>query len=183
MSGRRPRLVANEAYAFAPNTLHVVRLHQPEVVSARALAVLWQTSMAILSAEIEGHPMGGGLLKLEPREAERVLLPRFENGGLDAVALEIDGLLRRGDIESATRLADETTLIAAGVSAADCARLRAAAALLRERRMRSNDVHRGARKARRMGPAADAASEQTSANAVAPHAKAQAAPGRPNVRE
>ncbi|MFZ1102930.1 MAG: hypothetical protein WAN86_08855 [Hyphomicrobiaceae bacterium] len=28
-----------------------------------------------MSCEIEGHPLGGGLLKLEPREAAQIVLP------------------------------------------------------------------------------------------------------------
>lgn len=36
---------------------------------------IWDTSFVRLSCEIEGHPLGGGMLKLEPREAARVLLP------------------------------------------------------------------------------------------------------------
>jgi hypothetical protein len=31
--------------------------------------------MLQLSSELEGHPLGGGMLKLEPREAGRLLLP------------------------------------------------------------------------------------------------------------
>ena len=27
------------------------------------------------SCEIEGHPLGGGMLKLEPREANQIVLP------------------------------------------------------------------------------------------------------------
>ncbi len=36
---------------------------------------IWETSFVRLSCEIEGHPLGGGMLKLEPREAARVVLP------------------------------------------------------------------------------------------------------------
>jgi hypothetical protein len=35
----------------------------------------WETPFFQLSAEIEGHPLGGGMLKLEPREAGRLLVP------------------------------------------------------------------------------------------------------------
>ncbi|MCT0204158.1 hypothetical protein KQ302_03370, partial [Synechococcus sp. CS-602] len=31
-----------------------------------------------LSREIEGHPLGGGMLKLEPREATRILVAADE---------------------------------------------------------------------------------------------------------
>lgn len=35
------------------------------------------TEFVQLSCEIEGHALGGGMLKLEPREATEVLLPRI----------------------------------------------------------------------------------------------------------
>jgi hypothetical protein len=43
-------------------------------LTARAAAVAWQSSLTRLSTEIEGHPLGGGMLKLEPREAGQLLL-------------------------------------------------------------------------------------------------------------
>ena len=33
------------------------------------------TPFVRLSCELEGHPLGGGVLKLEPREAGRIVLP------------------------------------------------------------------------------------------------------------
>jgi hypothetical protein len=36
-----------------------------------------------LSCEIEGHPLGGGMLKLEPREAGRIAIP--DGAGLTGV--------------------------------------------------------------------------------------------------
>jgi hypothetical protein len=136
MSGHAPRLVANDANVFAPNTLHVIRLKQ-HAVTARALSVLWLTSLSRLSAQIEGHAMGGGMLKLEPREAQRVLLPAVHDlAVLDDVAEEIDKLLREGRETDAGRLADEATLIRQGVTRRECERLSMAAALLVEKRVR-----------------------------------------------
>src|SRR5262249_54180306 len=66
MSGLTPRLVANEAEVVAPNSLHILRLHQGVSLNQRALATLWQTSLTRLSVELEGHSLGGGMLKLEP---------------------------------------------------------------------------------------------------------------------
>jgi hypothetical protein len=74
MSGITPRLVVNDARAVAPNTLHVVRTLLLAEVTATALAVSWRSSLTELSAELEGHALGGGMLKLEPREAGRILL-------------------------------------------------------------------------------------------------------------
>src|SRR5574341_1236633 len=72
MSGNVPRLVANVAGVVASNTLHLVNLHGGSGISAEVLSTLWYTSFTMMSTEIEGHAMGGGMLKLEPSEAERV---------------------------------------------------------------------------------------------------------------
>lgn len=72
MSGERPALVRNDARCSATNSVHCVRVVQPSL--ARLLAG-WGGTFTDLSCEVEGHPLGGGLLKLEPREAARVLLP------------------------------------------------------------------------------------------------------------
>ena len=50
-----------------------VHVHDKKLL--RWLTQIWETSFVRLSCEIEGHPLGGGMLKLEPREAARVLLP------------------------------------------------------------------------------------------------------------
>ena len=73
MAGRAPNLVRNAAGASSTNTLHGVRLRCS--ASADDLLDAWQTSLARLSCELEGHPLGGGMLKLELREATRVILP------------------------------------------------------------------------------------------------------------
>jgi hypothetical protein len=46
----------------------------------------WDDPLTRLSCELEGHPLGGGMLKVEPREASRVLIPdRKRNPAEDAV--------------------------------------------------------------------------------------------------
>jgi len=73
LSGRSASLVRNDARLTCTNALHYVRLKK--AASASYVADAWQTSIARLSCEIEGHPLGGGVLKLEPREASAVVLP------------------------------------------------------------------------------------------------------------
>ena len=57
----------------------------------------WGDSFTPLSCEIEGHPLGGGLLKLEPREACRVALVSGSRWTPDARRLIAEGVgtLRR----------------------------------------------------------------------------------------
>lgn len=74
MSGETPSLVANHASCVATNSVHVVRLNRGMTFSA--LQKRWNDPLTKLSCEIEGHPLGGGMLKLEPREAGRVVIRR-----------------------------------------------------------------------------------------------------------
>ncbi len=72
MSGDGPALVANHANCVCTNSLHAVRLTNGLRVSDLQRA--WGDPFTRLSCELEGHPLGGGMLKLEPREASRVAL-------------------------------------------------------------------------------------------------------------
>lgn len=79
MSGIEPALVANEAGCTCTNSVHAVRLKPG--VTAQELQRAWPSDFVRLSAELQGHALGGGMLKLEPREASQVVLP-----AADAVA-------------------------------------------------------------------------------------------------
>jgi len=91
MSHLGPRLVVNDVGAWSSNLLHGVTLGLL-APPARALAAAMTSSLTLLSAEIEGRAYGGGVLKLETKEAERVLVPL---GGT-------------ADVERLARLAVET---------------------------------------------------------------------------
>ena len=135
MSGLRPQLLANDAGAVAPNTLHVVRLRPQSPVPKSALSALWLTSLTSLSVELEGHALGGGLLKLEPTEARRVLVALPSDGDWAGLTEELDALLRKGEVPAARGRADEAVLQGAlGLSARECESLREAARTLRARR-------------------------------------------------
>jgi adenine-specific DNA-methyltransferase len=73
MSGETVSLVRNAAGCVATNSVHVVKMKKQ--TSFRALQAAFDSPLSRLSCEIEGHPLGGGMLKLEPREAQRLLLP------------------------------------------------------------------------------------------------------------
>jgi adenine-specific DNA-methyltransferase len=112
MSGDRPKFVLNHAYAVAPNTLHVAKIRPGHSATPEAIASAWRTSLTGLSCELEGHALGGGLLKLEPVEARRVLLPLPMLGPATYhdLAGEIDQLERSGELEVARALADDCVL-------------------------------------------------------------------------
>ena len=73
MSGRKVNLVRNAANVTCTNSVHSVRIR--DRVAAARLLPLWDTPLVRLSCELEGHALGGGMLKLEPREAARILFP------------------------------------------------------------------------------------------------------------
>ena len=71
-----PRLAWNEARALSTNLIHGVYLHEPD--RAPQIATSWANVATALSAELEGRMYGGGVLKLETKEAERILVPNPE---------------------------------------------------------------------------------------------------------
>lgn len=87
MSGVQPNLVANLARCTCTNAVHSVRLKNG--MTAAGLLALWDQPLVRLSCEIEGHPLGGGMLKLEPGEAARVIVPDpHQAASLDAEVIE-----------------------------------------------------------------------------------------------
>jgi adenine-specific DNA methylase len=137
MSGIRAKLVVNRANAVAPNTLHIVRVRKPDAVSMEIMAVSWLTSLTMLSTEIEGHSMGGGMLKLEPSEAESTILalPKLGSERIMPLVEGLDALLRRNEWQAANESADNLILIEGmGLSPSEVILLRQGASLLRERR-------------------------------------------------
>lgn len=141
MANTRPALVLNRARAVAPNTLLCVRLDANAKYPAEALAVAWWTSLGALSAEIEGHSLGAGMLKLEPGEATKVLLPLprvlLDRTRARRLADELDHLIRRKAVEEALDLGDREILQhGLGLPPGDCAQLRRAFYFLMERRRR-----------------------------------------------
>jgi adenine-specific DNA-methyltransferase len=86
MSGRAVNLVRNFAGVTCTNSVHSVRVK--DAALAKTLLPLWETNFVRLSCELEGHSLGGGMLKLEPREAGRILFP-----GPDGVSEAADAVL------------------------------------------------------------------------------------------
>ena len=73
MAGRTANLVRNVAGVTCTNSVHAVRVRDHGAASK--LLPRWSSPFVRLSCELEGHALGGGMLKLEPREATRVLFP------------------------------------------------------------------------------------------------------------
>ncbi len=125
-----PRLVLNEAQAVCTDTIHRFRLHRS---TAEKVLTNSYTSLTGASAEIEGRSYGGGVLELEPTEAERVLVPSVGCGGLSLI--EIDRMVRAGRLHDVIDLNDREILgQQLGLSAGDRQLLRDAWDTMRQRR-------------------------------------------------
>ncbi|OBI41377.1 class I SAM-dependent methyltransferase [Mycobacterium sp. E796] len=131
---RAPRLTVNTAAATSTDTVHRVRLAPG--VDARSLAAVFHNSVTFAFAEIVGRSYGGGILELEPREAEQLPVPPPAYAGVD-LACDVDLLLKAGEVDKALDLVDRRVLIdGLGLSADVVTQCRAAWASLRDRRKR-----------------------------------------------
>jgi hypothetical protein len=125
MSGEMPYFVSNPADLVAPNTVHVVRFLNG--YNSSSVAAAWRNSLTKLSCELEGHALGGGLFKLEPSEAERILVvaPRAAH---KRALLEYFDRCPTGSMERGLNLSDRYLLREViGLSEAECNSLRQAA--------------------------------------------------------
>jgi adenine-specific DNA methylase len=139
MSDVIPRLVLNRAGAACSNNLHAVRLGgMPDRLRARLVAGFYN-SATMLSAERVGRHYGGGVLKLEPSEADRLLVPApgaLERArGLEKLLPRVDALLRAGKPAEALLLVDGALLVREfGMDARSLTALRASRARRQEGR-------------------------------------------------
>jgi adenine-specific DNA methylase len=124
-----PRVVLNHAKAISTDTVHRMRCRRKP---ASVLQNLY-THLAAASAEIEGRSYGGGVLELEPTEAERLLMPKELRDGVPAA--EIDRLVRNGRIDHVLKENDRLILKGLGMTAAECAVVREIWGKMRERRV------------------------------------------------
>lgn len=126
-----PRVVQNTAEATSTDTIHRMRC---KTGSPRAVIANTYTSLTAASAEIEGRSYGGGVLELEPTEAERLLMPATLGSALPLD--ECDRLVRDGRLGAVLDENDRLILRESmGLSAAECRMLRGIWEKLRDRRL------------------------------------------------
>jgi len=87
-----PLLIVNEAGATSTDTIHRVRFK--DHTDPRILATIFFNSLTLAWAEVAGRSYGGGVLELEPREAEELPIPYSHDIDIDAEKVDI--LLRSG---------------------------------------------------------------------------------------
>ncbi len=124
-----PRAIINRAGATSTDTIHRMKCRtKPELV-VKSL----YTSLTAASAEIEGRSYGGGVLELEPTEAERLLMPAQLHSGLPLD--ECDRLLRTNRLDALISENDRYILRQGiGLDRVDCKTLNGIWMKMRERR-------------------------------------------------
>jgi predicted RNA methylase len=148
MAGTRPKAAVNRAGAFFSNSLHGLKMN--DAVPPDLLVLGLHSSLSLLSLEMEGRSYGGGVLKVEPRELDRVLVPRpdVRASKLREWISQVDPMLREGRYEDAVREVDRLVLgLGMGLSKTTIEQLRTARRRLVERRTnRSTKRRHGSRR-------------------------------------
>jgi adenine-specific DNA-methyltransferase len=147
MSHRYPRLIANTSGATIVNSMHGVRLKRdvPKLVRD-ALPLLALNSVTMLGAEVLGRSYGGGILKMEPREAASLPVPAADELRRAWLVLSdrraaLDAALRRGEWSAVLDDVDQVLLRdVLRLDADSVLQIREAATLLRIRRTRQTET-------------------------------------------
>jgi adenine-specific DNA-methyltransferase len=142
MDHERPRLVANEARIVHLNSLYGLTLrHGLKELGRDLLPLAVLNSVTMLAAEVVGRAYGGGLLKLEPNEADLWAVPseilvRDAEKGLRNLRPQLATALRSNNLQGAIKLVDRELLSKQlGISHESLSSLRAARAALFARRV------------------------------------------------
>ena len=109
-----PKLIANQAKATCTDTIHRVRFKRR--ANASRIAAAFMNSLTFAFSEIIGRSYGGGVLELEPNEADTLPIPLLHSDRLDPN--EIDRLVRSSPIENVLAITDKV-LLAGGLGLKD----------------------------------------------------------------
>lgn len=132
-----PKIIANQTHATSTDTVHRVRMRAS--MSPRLLAVASLNSLTFALSEIRGRSYGGGVLELEPTEAENLLIPKISSQSRLPFD-EVDGLVRKKNTIAALDLMDSIVLKEAGLNHKQIQILRSIWLKLKNRRNSRNRV-------------------------------------------
>jgi adenine-specific DNA-methyltransferase len=133
-----PKIIVNKANTTCTDTIHRVKLRNG--TKADVIAAAFLNSLTFAFSEVIGRSYGGGVLELEPNEAEKLPLPL--NGAETLDLKQIHKLLLNDDISAVLDMADKVLLVdRLGLSLKETAMLRRIWQKLRDRRI--NRKHSG----------------------------------------
>ena len=143
MNADTPRLCANRAGVHHLNSVHGVYLRPGSVRTGQdLLPIASLNSMSMLGAETVGRAYGGGMLKVEPREADRLPMPtaaliEAARDDLRARRPELQRALVLKDVNAISEVVDDILLVRhLGMRPAQVQALREARLELHDRRAR-----------------------------------------------
>ena len=117
MNQDAPRLVRNQAKAAYLNSIHGVTLMRSHrVLGAELLPLAMLNSVTLLGAELCGRSYGGGILKVEPKEADRLPMPspatlKAAAADLKALRPQLSKCFGRSRLDDVVRRVDEILLV------------------------------------------------------------------------
>ncbi|WP_253259537.1 N-6 DNA methylase [Subtercola boreus] len=125
MNADTPRLTTNAARAHHLNSVHGVYLKgEHHELGCELLPLASLNSVTLLNAEMVGRSYGGGILKIEPREADVWAMPSpalvaKRADALRAIRTTVASLLRNGDLLTAVQFVDQALLLESGTLTVD----------------------------------------------------------------
>ncbi|QJR10113.1 Modification methylase Eco57IB [Usitatibacter rugosus] len=141
MNHDRPRLLTNAANVHVLNSLYGVSLAaKRREIGRELLPIAMLNSASLLGAEIVGRSYGGGMLKHEPKEVDKLPMPslallKAAKKRLTLLAPQVAAYLRQADIAPAVEIIDRVLFTdILGYKADEVAALRAAREHLMQRR-------------------------------------------------
>jgi adenine-specific DNA-methyltransferase len=135
-----PKIIVNKAKTTCTDTIHRVKLRNG--AKADVVAAAFLNSLTFAFSEVIGRSYGGGVLELEPNEAEKLPLPL--NGAETLDLKQIHKFLLNDDIGAVLDLTDKVLLIEGlGLSLKETTLLRRIWQKLRDRRINRKHPSKG----------------------------------------
>lgn len=101
-----PKLICNDAGAVCTDTIHRVKFKMG--VDRHRVAAAFLNSLTFAFSEVLGRSYGGGVLELEPNEADKIPLPMLNSENLDPA--ETDNLARHSKLSEILERNDKMLL-------------------------------------------------------------------------
>lgn len=140
MNSYGPNICYNSAGVYVLNSCHGIYFNDDIGMELqRMFPIACLNSMTMFDAEIVGRAYGGGMLKLEPREAANLLVPSKDLlmsciQELSMIKHYVEDALEKRDFESAIALVDSVILPNLGINEEAYSKIRSSGAIMRMRR-------------------------------------------------